>query len=346
MSATIATGGSAYSSRKWGDALVRGALGTIACLGFGLAIYGIIHAREAPTHSAASVEAAVQSLPSRTNSATTLDTPAMGTPVAGNVSGASAVTFSAFASGGSSGRMMTSTGAGWTPATLPVQAVRPIPSVQPFTFDESGLAEYRAVAAQVGAVPAELTIADFRTFLADHKIPTFGLAKVVGYMDKIAASDNPDRLGWHWAPLRASDARDINLGAASVGYSCNNCVMVGATNQANGTMVWQSGGGGGMYSQQSAASDYYAASKTPYARTIPLHALQLIAMIEQQFGVGKVAFMISDYTTQPDRIVTPDPFLMAIIPNDKLAKGEGRFIIDAWDEPGFGVGPKDSVTAP
>ena len=223
--------------------------------------------------------------------------------------------------------------------TPPEPAVRPVPSVQSFAFDESGLAEYRAVATEVGAVPAELTIADFRTFLADHKIPTFELAKVVGYMDRIAATDNPDHYGWHWAPVRASDVRDISLGRGSVGYSCNNCVISGnviMTNQA-----WA----GTQYSQRTAASDYYAGTKTVYARTIPLHALQLMAQIQHQFA-GKVAFMISDYTTEPDRIVNPDPFLMAVIPNDKLANGEGRFIIDAWDEPGFGVGPKNSVTAP
>jgi hypothetical protein len=221
---------------------------------------------------------------------------------------------------------------------------RPVPSVQSFAFDERGLAEYRAVATEVGAVPAELTIADFRAFLAAHKIPTYDLGNVVSYMDKIAATDNPDRLGWHWAPVRANDFRDIHLGRESAGsVSCVGGCFVGSgmINQVDGHWV------NATYSARVPASDYYDAGKQPYARTIPLHALQLIATIEHAFGAGKVAFMISDYTTYPDRIVTPDPFLMAVIPNDKLAKGDGRFIIDAWDEPGFGVGPKDSeVTAP
>lgn len=236
----------------------------------------------------------------------------------------------------------TSIGEGMLPATqAPAEpAVRPVPSVHPFVFDESGLAEYRAVATDVGAVPAELTIADFRTFLAAHKIPTFDLTKVVGYMDKIAATDNPDRYGWHWAPVRASDVRDINLGRSSVSYSCNGCVTSGSVIMTG--QSWSST----QYTQRTPASDYYAASRTIYARTIPLHALQLIAQIEHQFGVGKVAFMVSDYTTEPDRIVTPDPFLMAVIPNDKLAAGEGRFIIDAWDEPGFGVGPTEKAVTP
>jgi len=33
----------------------------------------------------------------------------------------------------------------------------------------------------------------------------------------------------------------------------------------------------------------------------------------------------------------PDPFLMAVVPNPNLARGIGRFVIDFWDEPGFGI---------
>lgn len=32
-----------------------------------------------------------------------------------------------------------------------------------------------------------------------------------------------------------------------------------------------------------------------------------------------------------------DPFLMAVVPNAKVREGVGRFIIDFWDEPGFGI---------
>jgi hypothetical protein len=261
--------------------------------------------------------------------------------VTGVVMGTSGTTLSAWINNEGATGATIAPSASSPPVSTPLS--RPAPSVQPFSFDEDALAGYRAVATEVGAVPAELTIADFRKFLADHKIPTFDLTKVVGYMDKVAAKDNPDQWGWHWAPLRPGDARDIQIGRGSVGYACNNCVMI-----SNGTLVsGGSGGAGSFYSQRSAASDYYAAGTQVYARTVPLHALQLIAQIEHQFGAGRVAFMVSDYTVGPDRIVSPDPFLMAIIPNDKLAQGDGRFIIDAWDEPGFGVGPKDdAVTAP
>jgi hypothetical protein len=37
-------------------------------------------------------------------------------------------------------------------------------------------------------------------------------------------------------------------------------------------------------------------------------------------------------------VIRPDPFLMAVIPNPELEHGKGRFVIDVWDEPGFGIG--------
>ena len=63
--------------------------------------------------------------------------------------------------------------------------------------------------------------------------------------------------------------------------------------------------------------------------------------------------MVSDYTVVPHVItktevvkpvpqpppprVNPDPFLMAVIPNGDVGYGVGTFIIDVWDEPGFGL---------
>ena len=46
---------------------------------------------------------------------------------------------------------------------------------------------------------------------------------------------------------------------------------------------------------------------------------------------------MTDYTVTPHVVVNPDPFLMAVIPNSAVAHGKGRFIIDIWDEPGFGL---------
>jgi hypothetical protein len=85
------------------------------------------------------------------------------------------------------------------------------------------------------------------------------------------------------------------------------------------------------------ASDYYDGKQAIYARTIPLHALEKIALVEREFGAGKVKFLVSDYTVRPDVVINPDPFLMVVVPNPELRAGQGRFVIDVWDEPGFGI---------
>jgi hypothetical protein len=33
----------------------------------------------------------------------------------------------------------------------------------------------------------------------------------------------------------------------------------------------------------------------------------------------------------------PDPFLLAVVWGGNVHTGEGRFVIDFWDEPGFGL---------
>ena len=64
-------------------------------------------------------------------------------------------------------------------------------------------------------------------------------------------------------------------------------------------------------------------------------------------------FLVSDYVLVPHTItktevskpvplpppprVNPDPFLMAVIPNRDVVHGVGAFVIDVWDEPGFGL---------
>jgi hypothetical protein len=57
--------------------------------------------------------------------------------------------------------------------------------------------------------------------------------------------------------------------------------------------------------------------------------------IEAEFK-EPVSFFICDYAPAP-HIEHPDPFLMAVINNAQLSKGVGRFVIDFWDEPGFGL---------
>ena len=45
--------------------------------------------------------------------------------------------------------------------------------------------------------------------------------------------------------------------------------------------------------------------------------------------------MVTDYATKPE--FKPDPFLMAVVPGLSDYTNGGRFVIDFWDEPGFGI---------
>src|SRR5258706_6290544 len=70
-----------------------------------------------------------------------------------------------------------------------------------------------------------------------------------------------------------------------------------------------------------------------YDKPIPLHALKKIDEIERNFkNEVRPSFFVSDY-----KAPNPDPFLMTVIQNDKVDKGIGCYVIDVWDEPGFGL---------
>lgn len=215
---------------------------------------------------------------------------------------------------------------------------RVIPTPQQTTMATADLARYRAVADTVGVAPSDMLVEEFRQFLATQHLQVYDTAKVVSYMDAVAKRDNQTGLGWHWAPVRANDiVKDMHFGTMSNDGWSGCCVNV-----INGAMVQS----GQMQHQVRAATDFYDANHTAvYTRTIPIHALEKIALIERQFGVGKVAFLVSDYTTQPDAFVRPDPFLMAVVISTNTLHGQGRFIIDAWDEPGFGI-TNNEETAP
>lgn len=224
------------------------------------------------------------------------------------------------------------------------------------------LAEYRRMADSVGVEPSELLIEEFRLFLAMKDIPTFKLSEVVTYMDEITARDNPSKLGWHWCPVRVKDRFAQTFGRNSVedqsglfntGQLGNGWIEHGIhpsmqadirqiravelahMHQAAMMQSLQANPG---QTRRHPGSDFYAGmSAEPYTRTIPMHALSKIALIEGEFGAGKVSFLASEYTTQPHMVIKPDPFLMAVIPNPGVNRGEGRFVIDVWDEPGFGI---------
>ncbi len=104
-----------------------------------------------------------------------------------------------------------------------------------------------------------------------------------------------------------------------------------------GTTLVHNIGGVNQISQMPLPVDWRTMPSAAYTRTLPLHALKKVAFIEREFKAGHPIFLVSDYTVTADIVVNPDPFLMAVIPNSAVAHGKGRFIIDVWDEPGFGI---------
>ena len=72
-------------------------------------------------------------------------------------------------------------------------------------------------------------------------------------------------------------------------------------------------------------------SSQPYPFVVPAHALEKVVLIEREFG-PRVYFYVADYN-----VPNPDPFLLAAIPSPRDRGTEGLFVIDFWDEPGFGV---------
>lgn len=213
-------------------------------------------------------------------------------------------------------------------------------------LSDEALKEYREVAAAVGVSAADLMVEEFRNFLTRKDIPVFNLQEVIKYMDDIAAKDNPTGLGWHWCPVRNKDTNfPMTFGRASVQNYGRGTITAASdfyeshlfrSHFAQHVSMQQAAMGGQLYTPPSPI-DYRTNRSPAYTRTIPLHALKKIAMIEKEFTPGGVCFLVTDYTVSPDVIINPDPFLMAVIPNSAVSHGKGRFVIDVWDEPGFGL---------
>jgi hypothetical protein len=179
----------------------------------------------------------------------------------------------------------------------------------------SELAAYAEMAKQIGLPVPELEIERFRSVLADLDFPIYSLNEVVAYMDDKAKREG-EQWGWRWLALREKD----RYGGMFDGRFPNG-------------QGWESD------DTRAPSSDLYRAADRwgpwpLYSRTVPLHALQRIAAIEVKYD-KPVHFMVSDYAPQPQ--YAPDPFLLAVIPNEQLSRGIGRFVIDFWDEPGFGI---------
>lgn len=195
------------------------------------------------------------------------------------------------------------------------------------------LAEYAEIAAAVGIAVPHLDVERFKLLLVALDLPIFSLAEVVSYMDRKAHAESKERAGWHWCPLRERDHRAIRFGtkaqAENRQYEPPHPLIPGSDYYEGATTVRYQDHTGKLAEYQTQRSS------NPYDKTVPLHALKKVALIEKSY-TGDVAFFVCDYALAP-QVIMPDPFLMAVIPNDAVASGVGRFILDFWDEPGFGV---------
>lgn len=189
--------------------------------------------------------------------------------------------------------------------------------------DTTALEEYASVASAIGLASPGMTVELFKAFMAEHDLPVYNYAEVVKYMDAKAANEGKG-YGWQWSALRQQDT------AFSPGRGW------GTPSSAE---VWRPSVSRHYVAADyeprvTPASDYYTPHGAVYDKVVPLHALKKVALVEREFKGGKMAFAVCDYATQP--YIRPDPFLLAFVP--ALAhQQEARFVIDVWDEPGFGI---------
>lgn len=200
---------------------------------------------------------------------------------------------------------------------------------------ESYLKEYAELAALTGVTAPDLLIENFKAFLDKNDIPVFSLVEVIKYMDAKAHKESKEQAGWDWRPLREKDNRlNISFGKQPLRRqdkygSRSGPVEVPASDYYKGPYEELYGDNGQTQKR------IRQGVQSVYNRTVPLHALRKVALIEKEFG-DTVGIFVCDYALAP-QIEYPDPFLMAVVANLKVAQGEGRFCIDFWAEPGFGI---------
>lgn len=180
------------------------------------------------------------------------------------------------------------------------------------------LAEYSELARELKVATPDLTVELLKRSLLDLNITVFSLAEVITYMDHKARMESHERAGWEWVPLRRADHMErTTFGRAAERGRDHYGAITDVTIPA---------------------SDYYGSGNRAdiYGHTVPIHALKKVAAIEAVPNLtGRVAFLVSDYALAP-AIEQPDPFLM-VMPKEGLHNHRHRYVIDFWDEPGFGI---------
>lgn len=196
------------------------------------------------------------------------------------------------------------------------------------SYSPEQIAEYAEVAAAVGVAPYDLVVEEFKTYLRGKDFPVYDLSTVVSFMDAKSKAEGQG-WGWNWLPLREKDRIQAHFGTEATRRERS-------FRSFSTDPVWEG--------EDRPASDHYTPARhiggshvamtQIYDKVVPLHALKKVALIEKEFR-HPVAFMVSDYAPAP--AFKADPFLMVVIQNNSLRTGEGRFVIDVWDEPGFGI---------
>lgn len=233
----------------------------------------------------------------------------------------------------------------------------------------SSLDEYSELAAAAGLSVPDANIEAFKDFLVVKDWSVFSLANVISYMDRKAADESKDKCGWEWRPLREKDhvlnaewgreaRREWHINNVPKTIQAASDYYSGPAERIENERVWvdlpMAQGAPIPHSNMTSTvmgvtSGYLketgnkirqlsAARVKTYDKTIPIHALKKVVAVEKEFTKAPVHFFVCDYAVAP-QVEYPDPFLMAVIPcdNDSQARGVGRFIIDFWDEPGFGL---------
>lgn len=206
------------------------------------------------------------------------------------------------------------------------------------------LDEYAQLSKSLGIenphIGSNLMVEKFKAFLRKKDWAIFSLPTVVSYMDQKSAAESDAKSGWHWRPLRAKDdIKNVKFGTQATAWQTQNGIgrnpasdyYHGPHSETQEVFL----GGGNINQIFHQGIGEVRSSGMPYDKLIPIHALRKVAETESEFH-EPVSFFVCDYAPAP-HIEYPDPFLMAVINNANLNRGVGRFVIDFWDEPGFGL---------
>ena len=202
---------------------------------------------------------------------------------------------------------------------------------QPYLVEDQ-INRYECLARETGAGLQDILALRLSLFLEHHDLPVFNLQEVIQYLDTDAQNNNPNHTGWVWRPLREKDA------SVPLAFGKREWKTIQKETWTKGKIV------------RPVHSDFYCSNDElgdrvfkarvprtiPYDRRLPIQVLEKVAFIEREFH-NPIVFLVSDHQLDGSIQHDPDPFLMAVIPNGDLSRGFGRYVIDVWDEPGFGI---------